>query len=305
MRGGTRSPPHAARRTIGGRAPSCAAPALRRRGARTDASAERRARHRDERHPHRAARAPRGAQLQLVGRAGPERVGRARRRRPGRSGPWATCACSACHGGPGAAARGARGPAAAAPSTRRVADAEQDEAAGSAQRLGRAPPRAEGVGRRPSCASERGAASAAAGPTPPRTSAGGAGAGRRARARGDVSVRSVERHPSGHRSRERVGGLPCWHERVSTADVAVRRARGRAAGASGEGGGRLARRRPAQAPSSHCSPNERMSSMSGSSARPLSVSAYSTRGGHLGERLALDDAELLEVAQAQRRACAG
>ena len=41
--------------------------------------------------------------------------------------------------------------------------------------------------------------------------------------------------------------------------------------------------------------------MIGNSARPFSVSAYSTRGGTSGKVLALDDALLLERAQAQRQ----
>ena len=44
-----------------------------------------------------------------------------------------------------------------------------------------------------------------------------------------------------------------------------------------------------------------MSSISGSSAWPFSVSEYSTRGGHLGEGVTLDHALLLERAQPQRQ----
>ncbi len=53
--------------------------------------------------------------------------------------------------------------------------------------------------------------------------------------------------------------------------------------------------------SSQRSPKQRMSSIIGSSARPLSVSAYSVARRQFGKLLALDDALLLKLPQAQRK----
>ena len=62
--------------------------------------------------------------------------------------------------------------------------------------------------------------------------------------------------------------------------------------------GRRSRSSSAQSAPSHSRPYSRMSSIRGTSARPFCVSAYSTRGGTLEERLTLEDALLLERPQA-------
>lgn len=162
-----------------------------------------------------------------------------------------------------------------------VADAEQDEAARGAQHAG-APVRAErarvhddAVAARRRERPERVAAGAHE-----RARARQRAEGERPAARQPVIVKVVEPHQE---------SAVRWAVSAFAMVAGTRRGSGGCAAAPGA---RLQPRRtgsqaiaargsasPAHTSASHCSPKTRMSSTIGSSARPLSVSAYSTRGG--------------------------